>query len=350
MKYGMIPVFIPHVGCPHICVFCNQHRIANSPQVPTGKTVQAMIEDYIPHNSANKTWEVAFYGGTFTAVDEGLQRELLEPAKEALDRGIIDRIRCSTRPDDVSDSQLALLKEYGVTTVELGVQSLDNHILERAKRGHSAEDVEVAVKQLRKHHFQVGLQLILGLPGETWKTVVETTVRSARLQPDFVRIYPLLVVEDTDLADDFRQGLYRPLTMDEAITYTSFMKSYFEERHIEVIRTGLQATEEFDKGTSLLGGPYSPSFGEEVINKQVLQRICYAIYTLEEIYGKDRPLSIEIAYSRPITSKVRGLRNRNKAYVEDHYNHRFIWIEDGFIDSKKVHIYCGSTRITFKVP
>lgn len=364
---GMIPIFIPHIGCPHICIFCNQRRIAlgrqervnptsEIPMPVTPEMVANTIKEYIGNGANNKIWEVAFYGGTFTAMPQNLQELLLAPAKEALDQKIISHIRCSTRPDAISDEILTMLKEYGVTTVELGVQSLNNEVLKNAKRGHTAEDVYKAVALLRSYDFKIGLQYMPGLPGDTWQTIVKTTVEATQLQPDFVRIYPVLVIDDTELADAYRSGQYTALTMDEALAYSAFMKTYFENHQIDVIRTGLQATEELDKGNSVVAGPYSPSFGEETINLQILHKLHYGIHILKATYGNNLMTSmpgdeascdgayISIRYPRAMTSKVRGLKNRNVSILKELYGDRIIW-EEMLTPSKRVEITYGKTTI-----
>lgn len=366
---GMIPIFIPHVGCPHICIFCNQQRIALGqreavtalPEIAatapvTAESVRRTIDEYTTSGGDNKVWEVAFYGGTFTSIPRKMQQSLLTPAKEALDCGRIQHIRCSTRPDAIDEEGLDVLEEYGVDTVELGVQSLDNTVLEAAKRGHSAESVLKAVELLRSRNFKIGLQFMPGLPNDNWNTVVATTVEAARLRPDFVRIYPVLVIDDTELADAYRSGKYEPLSMEKALEYSAFMKTYFEERDIDVIRTGLQATEEFDQGDSVLAGPYSPAFGEETVNLQILERLKNAVDVLQSIYGEavnteenicssgKTEKYIHIRYPRAMTSKVRGLKKRNMHAMEKLYGNEFIWSE-ALLPSEQIEVILGSTTI-----
>ncbi len=340
MKKGMIPFFIPHMGCPHICVFCNQHRITGQVHLPTAEDVQQAIVEYRAKDLRcnEKEWEVAFYGGTFTAIPEALQRELLKPAKEAKEKGLISKIRCSTRPDDLGEEAIQLLIDYGVTTVEIGVQSMNEHVLQLSERGHTAKDVVGAVQRLRDKNVTYGVQLMPGLPGDTLETIVQTTVEAGRLEPHMARIYPVLVVEDTALGDSYKAGEYTPLSLETAISYAAFMKTYLEEKGIQIIRTGLQATEEFDSGVSLLAGPYAPAFGEMVIARQWLERIEVIIKRLEMIYPINTP--IEIQYERAYTSKIRGVGNSNKTYLEEKYGHSMIWKES---EDKGATILCGRT-------
>lgn len=338
-KNGLIPFFIPHVGCPHICVFCNQRRIAGTEGMPTPAEIADTIQIYREGHS-DVFWEVAFYGGSFTAISRELQEQLLQPVRRAYKDGKVQSIRCSTRPDALDEAWLRHLQEYGLSTIELGVQSMDNHILRRAQRGHTSHDVVKGVSLLRKLGFTVGLQLMVGLPGEDWQSIVHTTVAIRQLQPDFVRIYPVLVIEDTELASDFRKGLYTPLTIKEAVTYSAFMKTYWEEAGIKVIRTGLQSTAELDTGTSVLGGPYAPAMGEMVVNAQILQQL--KIVFDDEIFSN---MPVCITYPRCDTSKVRGNGNCNKLEVAERYGSRVTWQEDNTLLPGQIVIMAGKQRI-----
>ena len=360
--FGMIPFFIPHVGCPYVCTFCNQSRITGQSGIShlTPDYIKKTITDYVGEKRNDKFWEVAFYGGSFTAIHRDLQHTLLAPAHEMLRQGIIDGIRCSTRPDAVGDEAISLLQSYGVKTVELGVQSMNDGILVDAKRGHTAQEVVDAVERLKQHGMTVGVQLLPGLKGETWETILETAIAVVKLKPDFVRIYPVLVIENTELADQYRSGAYKPLSTEQAITYCAFLKEWFEEHNIEVIRTGLQSSEELDSGNSLISGPYEPAMGELVVNEQYKQRIEMCI---DEHFSSKRCLenqytyhispsvnhyshkvecrthanntnklakhTILISYPRNLTSKVRGLKNCNILYFQETYPQFSIdWYED----------------------
>lgn len=360
--FGMIPFFIPHVGCPYVCTFCNQSRITGQSGIShlTPDYIKDTITEYVGSKRNDKYWEVAYYGGSFTAIHTELQHQLLAPASEMLKSGIIDGIRCSTRPDVVDDEAISLLQSYGVKTVELGVQSMNDQILVDAKRGHTAQEVVEAVSRLKKRGMTVGVQLLPGLKGETWETILETAIAVVKLKPDFVRIYPVLVIENTELADQYRAGEYKPLSTEQAITYCAFLKEWFEEYNIEVIRTGLQSTDELDSGNSLIAGPYEPAMGELVVNEQYKQRIEMCI---DEHFSSKRCLEnqytyhlspsvnyyshkiecrtdanntnklakhkILISYPRNLTSKVRGLKNRNILYFQEKYPQFSIdWCED----------------------
>ena len=336
----MIPFFIPHVGCPHVCTFCNQSRITETVGIGhlTPEYIASTIKDYVGDSKNDKFWEVCFYGGSFSAINQKLQKQLLKPAYEALQSGLIDSIRCSTRPDAVSDGQLELLCSLGLKTIELGVQSMDDTVLSLAKRGHTSDDVKLAVKQLRKFGFTVGLQLLPGLLGDSWETIIQTAVEITALQPDFVRIYPVLVIDHTELAEQYKSGIYEPLSLELALQYCAFLKTWFESHHITVIRTGLQSTEELDTGTSLLAGPYEPAMGELVSNEQWRQRIEYCMNEHTE-YFEETIKAVVVKYPRSLTSKVRGLKKRNVEYFENMYKDiTFTWRENNDIDTVQCSI------------
>ncbi len=344
-KRGLIPIFIPHYGCPHICVFCNQLRIGGVDTVPTATKIDEMIREFT-ETDLSRQWEVAFYGGSFTAIPKEHQLELLEPARMAKQEGRISHIRCSTRPDAIEKTWIEELKARGLDCIELGVQSMNNRVLEKAKRGHTKKDVYEAVATLRNLHMKIGLQLMPGLPGENIKELVETAVEVGNLHPDFVRIYPVIVIEETELAKWYERGLYTPQTEEEAVTVATFLKTYWERKGITVIRTGLQATEELDTGTSILAGPYAPSMGEMVVNYQVLNRLYSVLKALKHCKEKK---CIHILYSRSDTSKVRGVGNRNKKLVESFWGKTIFWKECNEIPIGQVHLLWGRSRFILPV-
>ena len=205
----------------------------------------------------------------------------------------------------------------GVRTIELGVQTLEESMLVEAKRGHTVEDVEQACKMIREQGMTLGIQLLPGLPGETWTTLVNTAVKAGQLQAQLCRIYPVIVIEDTELADRVRQGSYVPLTIEQAVAYSAFLKSYLERKGTQVIRVGLQSTEDFDAGRGIVGGPYAAAFGELVVNYEWRQQIQQTIEEHLEVFGVIHKVILE--YPRPFTSKIRGLKNRNIEYFRQEY-------------------------------
>lgn len=257
-KQLIIPIFIPQYGCPHQCVFCNQKTISGMEKPPDAAYVSDTIKAYL------KTWkgkgkkEIAFYGGSFTGLDAAVQKVFLAEAHKFVSRGLIDSVRISTRPDYITDEGLLLLKKDNVETVELGAQSMADDVLKLSGRGHTAEDTVTAVMTLKKHGFLVGLQFMPGLPGDTCDTILYTADRIIELKPDFVRIYPTLVVKDTPLEKMYQAGLYKPWALAEMTDICRKLVSLFDAKGIPVIRLGLQSTETLED--NILAGPYHPSF------------------------------------------------------------------------------------------
>ena len=339
MKTSIIPIFIPHIGCPYRCVFCNQWRITGRRGVPDGNAVARTIKEYVTSAAEERHWEVAFYGGSFTAIPMALQEELLAPAYEALQQGRIQAIRCSTRPDCIDKEILSRLKRYGLSTVELGVQSMDDAVLARAKRGHTAQDVVTATALLREHGFTVGHQLMPGLPGEDWNSLQDTTAAICRLQPDIARIYPVVVIADTELADMYRKGEYTPLSVHEGVVRAAYMKQAFVETGIQCIRTGLQATEDLDDPAQVLAGAYAPAMGEMVDTR----RYCRQLFAVLDCMGDAEQVIVE--YNRRDTSRVRGYKNTTVKKVRNRYSFSVQWKESAVLPAGIAAVSAGRRKI-----
>ena len=270
-RASILPVFVPHLGCPHACVFCNQRRITGQLRPADAETVRKIIQDAaaLPQTGAKR--QLAFYGGSFTAIDEAQQEELLQAAHEALERGEIDSIRLSTRPDAIDGTVLERLRRYGVETVELGAQSMDDEVLRLSGRGHTAADVKRASEMIKAAGFHLILQMMTGLPGDTPGRCVETAKRIIRLQPDGVRIYPTVIVKDTALCELWRSGQYREHTVEDAVSICAKILPLFEKAGIPVIRLGLNPTEELSGGAAVAGA-YHPALGELVKSRILLNQ------------------------------------------------------------------------------
>ena len=265
MKTYNIPVFVPHKGCPFDCVFCNQKRITGKSDNINAEKVCKIIDEYLltlPKD--NCVIETAFFGGSFTGIPIEEQSELLEAAKKYLDLGKIQGIRLSTRPDYITRTILDNLKRYGVTTIELGVQSMDDNVLIKSGRGHTKEQVKAAVSLIREYDFNLGLQMMTGLPGDSFEKSVQTAKELISLKPDIVRIYPTLTIKDTHLETMYLDGSYTPQSIDEAVELCAKLVLMFEENNITVIRVGLQSTDEICETGSVVAGPVHSSFGELV--------------------------------------------------------------------------------------
>ncbi|RII35132.1 radical SAM protein [Clostridium chromiireducens] len=264
-NYYIIPIFVPHEGCPHNCVFCNQDRITGAEEEVTAETVENTIDNYLS-TIVNKeaTIEVSFFGGTFTGIREEKQRELLKVAKDFKDRKLINNIRLSTRPDYINDYILSYLKEYGVDIIELGVQSLDEEVLKEAGRGHNVNDVMVASRLIKEYGFVLGHQIMPGLPGDTYEKDINTTKESIKIKPDICRIYPSLVIKDTPMEKMYISNKYSPYSLEEAVNVSKVMYDMYRRNGINVIRIGLQPTESINEGKDIVAGPFHPSFRELV--------------------------------------------------------------------------------------
>lgn len=303
----VIPIFIPHEGCPHACVFCNQHRISGrtgqSPVTPG--EVGKIIAQWLARRTECGTdpVQVAFYGGSFTGLPVERQEELLEAVVPFRQQGLVQAVRLSTRPDYIDARIIARLRRYGVAIVELGVQSLDPVVLAASNRGHSAGQTIRAIGLLRASGLQVGVQLMVGLPGESLLSLRRTVRQVAALCPDFVRIYPVLVLKGSGLAGLYAQGRYRPLTLEQAVAQTAWMNNFFAGRGIRVVRMGLQPGPELEE--ALVAGPYHPAFGELVLSRLMLRRTRRALRGVPE--GEKVRLSIA-AQDRSI---FQGMRSEN---------------------------------------
>lgn len=265
MKTYNIPIFVPHRGCPFDCVFCNQKRITGTQKEVTDKTVYEIVENHLETlPKENRKIEVAFFGGSFTGIPIEEQIELLSAANVYLKKGLIDGIRLSTRPDYINREILDNLKKYGVTTIELGVQSMDNDILKASNRGHTREDVINAVKLIKEYKFTLGLQMMTGLPTDTDGKSLHTADEIIKLKPDIVRIYPTLTIKDTFLEKMYKENKYKPQTLDEAVNLAKQLIVKFEANNIVVIRVGLQSTDEISESGSVVAGPVHSAFRELV--------------------------------------------------------------------------------------
>ncbi|HAJ65794.1 MAG TPA: radical SAM protein [Clostridiales bacterium] len=276
----IIPVFVPHLGCRHDCVFCNQRRISGSETPATAATVIQAIEQSaaLPRSGAKR--QLAFYGGSFTAIETAKQEELLSAAAAAIARGEIDSIRLSTRPDAIDKTVLARLRRYGVETVELGAQSMDDEVLRLAGRGHTAEDVVNAAGAVRAAGFHLILQMMTGLPGDSAEKDVETAKKLIALHPDGVRIYPTVIVRDTALYELWRAGRYREHTIEDAVAACAQLVPLFEEAGVEIIRLGLNPTEELSAGAAVAGA-YHPALGELVRARVMRQKALRLLQGIE---------------------------------------------------------------------
>ncbi len=307
----ILPVFVPHQGCAHACVFCNQRRISGERESVSADAVHRLIEAAALPSGAER--QLAFYGGSFTAIPAERQEALLKAAKEGIDRGLIDSIRLSTRPDAIDGTVLERLKRCGVRTVELGAQSMDETVLRLSGRGHTAEDVRRASRLLREAGFQLVLQMMTGLPGDSDERAVYTARELIALRPDAVRIYPTVIVRDTALYDMWRAGEYREHTVEDAVRVCAELVPLFEAAGIPIIRLGLNPTEELSAGAAVAGA-YHPALGE-LVRARVLRNRAEAL--LEGVAPGSR---VTLGVNERELSQLIGQHRENVAWLAERFS------------------------------
>lgn len=271
MRHKIIPIFIPHEGCPHDCSFCNQKKIAGKERPPDEGQIMEQIRAVRRSNQGSGLqYTLAYYGGSFTAIDDERQVSLLRLAQKAKEDGLIESIRVSTRPDYLSERHIERLMKFGVDFVEIGVQSTDPEVNERAGRPTDQKLLQDGVARLRRLGISFGVQMMVGLPGDTPEKTYQTSVELLALQPESLRIYPCLILTDTLLEAWYRQGLYKPLELEEAIEWSLIPYVLFANRNIPIIRMGLHASESLQEEGVFIAGPFHPGFGELVVSKVYL--------------------------------------------------------------------------------
>lgn len=302
-KHINIALFIPHEGCPHQCSFCNQRSISGAVKKPHSEDVKAAVETALRARDCAGA-QLAFFGGSFTAIRREYMLELLDAAQPYLKKGQIAGIRVSTRPDAVDTPVLALLKQYGVTAIELGAQSMDDRVLFQNGRGHTVQDVEDASRRIQEMGFELGLQMMTGLPGDTPEGSVASARRLLSLGPDTMRIYPTIVLEGTPLARLYRAGNYIPQPLEEAVQLCAVLLLLCEEAGVPVIRLGLHAGGEVQEG--YLAGPWHPAFRELCEGELYYQNACSALQRILPQGGK-----AVLRVAPRFVSQMAGQRRRN---------------------------------------
>lgn len=306
----ILPVFIPHWGCPQQCIFCNQGTITGEHESSL-QGARKQLEELTTWVRPSVDNELAYYGGSFTALPMHHQEQLLELAEEYRRKGYFGAMRLSTRPDAITEPILALLKAHEVKTIELGAQSLDDQVLQRARRGHTAKDVWDASRTIRAAGFQLGLQLMTGLPGQTEESLRDTLQQVLAIHPDIVRIYPVLVIDHTPLAEQYRAGNYAPLTVEEAAAQSWLLLEALEQAGIRVIRIGLQPDKDLCAPGHILAGPFHPAFGEIVRSYGIREWVSKKIAQLPP-----KNYNMVITCPQALDSRVRGQHRCNILYWE----------------------------------
>ncbi len=313
----IIPIFLPHAGCPHQCVFCNQAAITGIKQKDQIlKDVGKGIREFLSYKTDQKRpVQISFYGGNFLGLEKEKIVVLLKEANSFVMAGEVDNIRFSTRPDTIDTERLDLIKDFPVSTIELGVQSMDDYVLSESRRGHTSTDTEDAVKHLKKRNYEIGVQMMIGLPGDDDNKAIQTAVSLTALCPDFVRIYPTVVLKGSPLSVWYKRGDYSPLPLDDCVSLAKNIHGIFAKKGIPVIRMGLQASEDLDNGASIVAGPYHPAFGHMVLSEIFLDK-AVDILKNEKIFSDD----ITITVNPRSISKMRGLNNRNIQFLKERFS------------------------------
>ena len=320
-KHAIIPVFIPHRGCPNECVFCNQKAItARQPDV-TPQDVRDIIETYLPTLTGRglETIEVAFFGGSFTGLPIEEQSAFLAVASEYKAEGLIDKIHMSTRPDYIDPAILDNLRAYGADTIELGVQSFDDDVLAAAGRGHTAEAVYKACSLIHDYGFELGIQLMIGLPGDSLENCLYSARETVRMGPSIARLYPTIVLQDTALFDMTKAGLYHPLTTEEAVAITKEMYRVLAAAGINIIRVGLKSTDLIsgsgEESDQTWGHTYHPAF-RQLVEGEIAREDIEA--QLPALRGNEKR-RITVSSNGVSFSNMIGNSSCNRRYFEEHY-------------------------------
>jgi len=316
-RHVIIPIFVPHKGCPNDCIFCNQKKISGQIEEMTPQMVPEIIESHLATIGSGAFVETAFFGGSFTAIDRTLQESLLKEAYKYVRSGRVSEIRLSTRPDCIDGDILEMLEKYGVRTIELGVQSLDDEVLKASCRGHDAACVYESAALIKERGFRLGIQTMTGLPGDTREKALNTARQVIAISPEIVRIYPVLVIKGTPLEKLLLDGRYDPMPLEEAVKLCAELLELYENHGINVIRIGLQATENIRGGASsdVVAGPVHPAFRQLVESELTRRRIEKII----EERGLSGSSSLLIKTGTSNISNVVGQKRANIEYFRSKY-------------------------------
>lgn len=310
MKHSNISVFVPHIGCPNKCSFCDQHTISGARHAPTADEVREVCRRALDEVKSPENTEIAFFGGSFTAIPMKYMMELLSAASDFVGEGKFRGIRISTRPDCISEGILQILDDYGVTAVELGAQSMCDHVLTANERGHSADDVVNACRLIRNFGdtFELGLQMMIGLYKSSPEDEMETMRRITELAPDTLRIYPTVILRGTRLCELLEAGEYVPFDFGKAVEIAAAAMIMAEGNGIRVIKCGLHASEFVER--DMVGGFYHPAF------RELCEGLIYR-YNMEFALDGSRPVRAVFAVAPDCISKAVGQRRCNISYFKE---------------------------------
>lgn len=314
---NVLPLYLPHHGCPQRCVYCNQHLTVNS---PNDYMEWADRLETIDTADPEETWEIAFYGGTFSALSLPRMALYLDQIKPHLERPVVKGFRISTRPDWVDEERLAFLKNNGVTTIELGVESFDDRVLERCQRGHSSAEAKAACMRVRRSGIDLGVHLMCGLPEQTERSWKETVQTAIELRPSFVRIAPTLVLKGTRLESMYRHNVYCPLSLDEAIQQCSYAYKRFHANGIAIARIGLALSDRYGDGSDkVTAGPWHPSLRYEIESRLAAESVLHILEKTSEstIAVNPKDISVAVGSKRKNLRRWRSALNRPVNAVQD---------------------------------
>lgn len=312
MRHYNIPIFIPELACPNRCIYCNQRHISGQLQAVKPEEIKQIIEQHLATFIRPSEVELAFFGGSFTGIDEKDMLTYLQIVQPYIEQGEIKSIRISTRPDYINEKILDILQQYNVKDIELGAQSLNEEVLAFAKRGHTVRDVENASQLIKSYGFSLGLQMMIGLPLDTVEKSKETAKKILKLGAESTRIYPTLVINNTDLADLYRQNKYKALSLDEAVDWTTEIYKIFSQSSIKILRVGLHPSEALINGTELLAGPFHVSFKELVLTKIWQEKFEKLPINTKTILVNPREINYAIGYN----SKNKQLLQKKFPYLK----------------------------------
>lgn len=314
-KHLIIPIFIPHKGCPFDCIYCNQRSISGQIEEMTEVKMRSIIEEHLKFVEKDTFVELGFYGGSFTGIEKEQQIHFLKIANEYIINNKICEVRLSTRPDYIDEGILEYLKYYNVKTIELGVQSLDDSVLEQSHRGHNAETVFRSSMLIKEAGLNLGIQTMIGLPGDSFEKDLYTAQQVIALKPKIVRIYPTLVIKGTYLEELFYKTEYEPLNLSQAVEICTTLLKLYEENNIKVIRLGLQPTDTINTGMDVVAGPFHPAFRQLVESKLALSKI-ESIIIDRKLSDK---LEITVFTDKRNISNVIGQKRENINFLKEKY-------------------------------
>ena len=320
MKHYNIPIFLPELACPFRCVYCNQFSITGKQQLPDIQEVKNTIDKYLDSFKKDDRFvEVAFFGGNFTGLPEKMQDDFLKIVQPYLEKGVIDGIRCSTRPDYIDEKRVKILKSFGMKNIELGAQTTNDEILRKCGRGHSFQDIENASQIIVNEGITLGLQMMLGLPFDSFDNDMQTARDIVRLGAKETRIYPCIVVKDTELERMYKNGEYKPLALEEAVEQSATLYEYFTENDVKVLRIGLHTSDDLN-GDAFIAGPYHKNFAEMVFSRLWGRKF-------DKIDKKTDKIVIEVPENQ--LNHAIGYQGENKKKLQERY--------------KNVMFVCGDT-------